>query len=166
MKNLIRKILKESYEDYALYTIDSNKNHEYHDELNTFIDKIEDINSEDGKEWSDSERSKLNKWLKDKNIPGYPGDINPKTSQDNEIKIVKNNTENLLDKVDGILDSETHEPINNTCEDKLIKLTDRLESIYSDIDNEDLGGPKTVINIINRLSNNINNTIKGCYKFR
>ena len=89
IKNIIKKVLKESYEDYILYDV-MNRDRDDPEKIKyqKIIKQIESPESHEGENWSEKERSFLKKSLNNVKVPGYK-EVDTSTRKSNTIKTVK-----------------------------------------------------------------------------
>jgi len=99
-------------------------------ELNHLINQAEDENSEGGKDWSDSEREKITKKVKQlaPDLVSAPERVSQSTKMKNSLKIAINNAKTLISKVEETMDDERYSPENPLVASKLKSQIQNLKS--------------------------------------
>jgi len=165
IKNIIKKILKESYEDYVLYDI---MNRDYDDpekiKYQKIINQIEKLESDEGENWSEKERNFLRKSLSKVNVPGYK-EPSSETRRGNELKTTISGAETTLKTVNSILSDTKFQSRNTECIDKLKELSEELENVISNPNDKLLKGKS--LEIISMIQKEIDQTINKCsFKYK
>lgn len=153
IKNIIRKVLKESYEDHVLYDI-LNRDDEDPEKIKyqKIIKHIESPESDEGENWSEKERNFLRKSLSNVKVSGYK-EVNPKTKKSNELKTAKSSAETLIKKIDSILSNKDYSPNDSNCVSKLQKLSNELKKLSKNKDLSMMADKEKEINVtLNKCS--------------
>jgi hypothetical protein len=160
MKSLIKKILRESYEDFVFQDI-MTRDRDDVDRIkyNKILKQIESPESDEGEKWSSKERDFLKKSLSKNNVSGYK-EISDRTKNDNELKTTISKANTAIDKVNYILNSESHKSKDYNCVSNLSKLSDELSNVIDNPKNVLLKG--NGIKIIESIIKDINKTIINC----
>lgn len=160
IKNIIKKVLKESYEDYILYDV-MNRDRDDPEKIKyqKIIKQIESPESHEGENWSEKERSFLKKSLNNVRVPGYK-EVDTSTRKSNTIKTAISSAETTLDKIKSILSDENYNPKNSDCVTKLQDLSDELENVKDNPEDKLLKGKGLEIMFI--IQKEIDDTLNKC----
>ena len=159
-RTVIKKILKESYEDFVFQDI-MTRNRDDVDRIkyDKILKQIESPESDEGEKWSNKERDFLKKSLGKTNISDYK-EVSDKTKYGNELKTVVSKANTAIDKVNSILNSKSHKSKDYNCVSNLKNLSDELSDIIDNPEDTLLKG--NGIKIIESIIKEINNTITNC----
>jgi hypothetical protein len=127
-------LFSENFDD-AMYDILSSDD-EKSEELKQIINQAEEESSEDGKEWSDSERESINKKIKElaPELFNKPG-VSQSTKIENDLKIAISSAKTVISQVEDALSDRMYKPKNPTAASEL---KSKIKDLKSAISSEDI----------------------------
>jgi len=139
------------------------KDDERKKEMEDFIKPFELDNSEEGSDWSDNEREKINSYVK--NLPDIDTHkpVTSETSKENRVNALTSSVETSIKKAEEIIGDERYKPKSqkyyNTINQVIHSLKDQVERVhdyknkygYKSVDPKDLDGIESGIRNLTKV---------------